>query len=73
MESPITLVTNKICPFAHRVWLTLVEKDCNFVLKEVSLTQKEPQFTEIYKKAFGNDPNSTGKVPVLIHGDNILT
>ena len=73
MENSITLITNKVCPFAQRVWLTLLEKDCHFESKEVSLTQKESWFTETYKKAFGNDPSSDGKVPVIIHGDNILT
>lgn len=73
MENKVTLIANKICPFAHRAWLTLLEKECHFEYKEVSLTKKEAWFTEIYKKAFGSDPNSDGKVPVIIHGDNILT
>lgn len=73
MENSITLITNKVCPFAQRVWLTLLEKGCQFEFKEVSLTQKESWFTEIYKKAFGSDPNSDGKVPVIIHNDIILT
>lgn len=73
IDMSTTLITNRICPFAHRAWLTLLEKDCTFDLKEASIIKKESWFTETYKKAFGHDPSSDGKVPVLIHGDNILT
>lgn len=72
MSSKVTLVTNKICPFAHRAWITLREKKVDHELREVSLTEKEPHFTEIYHKAYAHDPSSNGKVPVLIHGDHVL-
>lgn len=39
----------------------------------MSLKNKEPFFTETYLKAFGHDPLSNGKVPILIEGDRILT
>ncbi len=72
MDNSVIFVTNRLCPFAHRAWLTLLEKDCLFEFKEVSFFQKEASFTEIYKKAYGRDPNSDGKVPVIVHGDNVL-
>lgn len=39
----------------------------------MSLQNKEPYFTETYHKAFGHDPSSNGKVPILIDGDKTLT
>jgi glutathione S-transferase len=72
MASSITLVTNKICPFAHRAWIAAREKGLDIELREVSLKNKEPYFTEIYHKAYAHDPSSDGKVPILIHGNNIL-
>jgi hypothetical protein len=36
------------------------------------LTKKPAEFTQIYRKAYGNDPKSDGKVPILIHGDKIF-
>jgi glutathione S-transferase len=59
--SKVTFVTNKICPFAHRVWISLLEKKVDFELKEVSLTNKEPYFTETYQKATFHDPISYSK------------
>lgn len=72
MNSSITLVTNKICPFAHRAWITAREKGVDIELREVSLKNKEPFFTETYRKAYAHDPSSDGKVPILIHGDSFL-
>ncbi len=72
MHSQVTLVSNKVCPFAHRAWITLREKKVDFKLLEVSLTQKEAFFTETYKKAYAHDPASDGKVPVLIYNDIVL-
>eukprot|EP01137_Pigoraptor_chileana_P013359 Opistho-2@66781 len=70
--SSLTFVTNPICPFAHRVWLTLEEIGLKYETKETPLTDK-PAFTEIYGKALGSDPTSDGKVPVLQDDDFILT
>ena len=65
----IVLISNPICPFAERAWITLLEKNVDFEFKEVSLKKKEPFFTETYKKALGSDPTSDGKVPILVDGD----
>ena len=73
MHNKTVLVLNKICPFAERAWLTLQQKKIPYELKEVSLTNKDAQFTETYKKAFGHDPTSDGKVPILLDGDKTLT
>eukprot|EP01137_Pigoraptor_chileana_P013356 Opistho-2@66772 len=71
--SSLTFVTNPICPFAHRVWLTLEEIGLKYETKETPLTDKPAWFTEIYGKALGSDPTSDGKVPVLQDDDFILT
>jgi glutathione S-transferase len=73
MAEAITLITNRICPFAQRAWLTLLEKNVQFTFKEASLTDKEAWFTEAYLKAYGHDSSSNGKVPILIHGDTVIT
>jgi glutathione S-transferase len=73
MKNSTTLILNKVCPFAERVWITLEEKKVPYELKEVSLTNKEAFFTETYKKAFGHDASSDGKVPILIDDGKILT
>lgn len=69
----VTLVTNRICPFAQRAWLTLLEKEVPFTFREVNLVEKEAWFTETYRRAYAHDPTSDGKVPVLIHNDQVLT
>lgn len=73
MEQKVTIILHKICPFAERAWITLEEKQIPYELREVSLTNKQPFFTETYRKAFGHDPTSDGKVPILIDGDKTLT
>lgn len=40
MTEAITFITNRVCPFAQRVWLTLLEKDVPFTEKGVSLVNK---------------------------------
>ena len=69
----LTFISNKICPFAQRVWITLEEKNLDYELKEVDLYKKEPYFTQMYQKSLGHDPKSTGKVPILVDGENIIT
>lgn len=71
MNQNFTIVLARICPFAERAWITAHEKECNFEVREVSLKQKEPFFTETYHKAYGHDPKSDGKVPILVDGDNV--
>lgn len=69
----ITFVYNPVCPFAQRVWLALLEKGLPFQKMRINLKDKSQEFTKIYSKAYGRDPSSNGKVPVLIHGERILT
>lgn len=70
----LILVTNKICPFAHRAWLTLEELGIPYELKETSIAPgtKPEWFTTIYHQALGHDKNSDGKVPVLQDTNFIL-
>ena len=72
MNKAITLVYDPICPFAQRVWLTLLEKQIPFEKKRIDLKDKSEEFKEIYSKAFARDLNSNGAVPVLIYGDDIF-
>lgn len=41
--------------------------------RKVSLGEKGDFFRGLYSKATGRDPKSDGKVPILVHGDTILT
>ena len=72
MDKSLKILLAPICPFAQRAWITLIEKNCDFELTEVSLKEKEPFFTETYLKAYGADQSSTGKVPILIDGEDIF-
>jgi hypothetical protein len=31
--STLKFISNKVCPFAHRVWITLLETGCEFEFK----------------------------------------
>jgi glutathione S-transferase len=59
--SQIQLYSAILCPFAHRVRLTLLEKGVPFELIEIDPQNKPANFLEI---------SPYGKVPVLKHGDN---
>jgi glutathione S-transferase len=59
--STIQLYSAILCPFAHRVRLTLREKGVPFESIEIDLQNKPANFLEI---------SPYGKVPVLKHGDN---
>jgi glutathione S-transferase len=59
--SQIKLYSAILCPFAHRVRLTLQEKGVPFESIEIDLQNKPANFLEI---------SPYGKVPVLTHGDN---
>jgi glutathione S-transferase len=71
----ITFVNNRICPYGHRAWLTLLELGVPFEEKKCTIKagQKEPWFTEIYQKALGANEGSDGKVPVIDDDGFILT
>jgi glutathione S-transferase len=61
--SQIQLYSAILCPFAHRVRLTLIEKGVPFELIEIDPQNKPANFLEI---------SPYGKVPVLKHGDNCV-
>jgi glutathione S-transferase len=61
--SQIQIYSAILCPFAHRVRLTLLEKDIPFELIEIDPQNKPTNFLEI---------SPYGKVPVLKHGDNCI-
>jgi len=69
----VTLVTHLVCPFAARAHIALNVTDTKYKLRETDLMDKPAWFTEIYQQALGADKGSTGKVPVLQDGDNVLT
>ena len=59
--SQIQIYSAVLCPFAHRVRLTLLEKGVPFESIEIDPQNKPANFLEI---------SPYGKVPVLKHGDN---
>jgi glutathione S-transferase len=59
--SPIELYSAVLCPFVHRVQLTLREKGVPFESIAIDPQNKPANFLEI---------SPYGKVPVLKHGDN---
>jgi glutathione S-transferase len=63
MMSQIQLYSAILCPFAHRVRLTLLEKGVPFESIEIDPQNKPANFLEI---------SPYGKVPVLKHGDNCV-
>src|SRR5882724_11034895 len=58
--SRLQLYTFQLCPFAHRVRLTLAEKRLAAELIEIDLKNKPAGFSKI---------SPYGKVPLLQHGD----
>lgn len=72
MQENRLFVTNKICPFAQRVWIVLEELNLSYQRKEVPIFAGDPYLKEIYSKAEGHDPSSDGKVPVLVDNGFIL-
>jgi glutathione S-transferase len=61
--SEIEIYSADLCPFAHRVRLTLIEKGVPFKLIEIDLQNKPANFLEI---------SPYGKVPVLKYGDHCV-
>jgi glutathione S-transferase len=60
MTRNLKLYTFKLCPFAHRVRLTLAEKGLSAEMIEINLKNKPADFTSI---------SPYGRVPVLLHGN----
>lgn len=74
---PITFYSNPICPFAHRVWLSLLETQTPHEFTHVPLDPSgkgREWYTPIYRAALGadNDPDSFGAVPVIRDGDFLM-
>jgi len=63
MTHDLSLYTFKLCPFAHRVRLTLAEKGLSADMIEIDLKNKPEDFTEI---------SPYGRVPLLVHGETRL-
>ena len=63
MTNQLRLYTFKLCPFAHRVRLTLAEKGLSAETIEVDLKNKPADFTAI---------SPYGRVPLLLHGETRL-
>jgi glutathione S-transferase len=57
--SDLELFSMPLCPFAHRVRLVLAEKDIDYRLTEIDLSDKPQAFLKI---------SPYGKVPALRHG-----
>lgn len=66
-KEEVIIVYNKFCPFAQRALITALQKEIPAVLKKVSLGEKGSYFKETYGRAYGRDPASDGKVPILVH------
>ena len=52
------LFTARVCPYAHRTRLVLLEKGLDFELIEVDLQNKPERFLQV---------SAYGKVPALVH------
>jgi glutathione S-transferase len=75
MQTDITIIYNKFCPYAQRALIAAIEKDVNakFITTGLGDDSKTPFLKEAYARAVGRDPKSEGKVPVLIHGNRYIT
>ena len=73
MKKAITLIYDPVCPFAQRVWLTLLEKQIPFEKKVVDISNKTEEFKDIYSKSYARDVNNSGAVPILIYGDQVIS
>ena len=60
MSGNIELFSARVCPYAHRSRLVLIEKGIDFTLTEVDLSKKPERFLKV---------SAYGKVPALIHND----
>lgn len=62
-RSVMTLFTNKLCPYSHRVRIVLAEKGVNAEFVEVDLGNKPDELMEL---------NPYGTVPTLVDRDLVL-
>ncbi len=71
--SKITLIKNKICPYARKAAIVLTEKSSEFIQVEVELHNKSQFFKESYAKAIGKNPGKDGLVPIIVDEDVTFT
>jgi len=62
-SSDIQIYSAKVCPFAQRTRMVLLEKDIPFSVTEIDLRQKPDWFLEI---------SPYGKVPLITHGNDTV-
>jgi len=67
--SKVTLISNKICPYARKAHIAIREKTSEFKLVEEDLQNKSEFFKESYAKSLGRTPGKEGAVPVIIDED----
>ncbi|KAI8105338.1 hypothetical protein M9435_000505 [Picochlorum sp. BPE23] len=63
-EDRYTFFSHTLCPYAERVWLTLLEKGCAFTMVHVDLSNKPDWY-------YGVNPR--GLVPAVSHRGNVMT
>lgn len=67
-EAPIVFYDSGSCPWAHRAWLALLEKQLPFEYRKVNLQDKPEDFKALYA-SINPDPDASAKVPIIIDGD----
>ena len=60
MNDSLELFSARVCPYAHRSRLVLMEKGIDFTLTEIDLSDKPERFLKV---------SAYGKVPALVHND----
>lgn len=60
MNDAIELFSARVCPYAHRSRLVLMEKGIDFTLTEIDLSNKSERFLQV---------SAYGKVPALLHNE----
>ncbi len=61
----LTLYSNPICPFAHRAWWALKEKQIPFEFAHIPLGAEKPEW-------YTKEVNPRGTVPALRHGKHTI-
>ena len=59
----LELFTARVCPYAHRTRLALLEKGLDVTLHEIDFKNKSKRFLEV---------SPYGRVPALVHGDTVV-